>query len=676
MQKISYQLIAPNTYWIGHHDENNFLDCNTYLIIDNDEAVLIEPGSVIDFPKFYSVLTTLVPLEKIKYIILGHQDPDVCSNVPLLEQKGFVGKIVSHWRTINFVKYYGITSSFIAINEQKYQLTLKSGRILKFINTPYLHFPGAIATLDEKNDILFSSDLFSAFSYNSEIYADKDYLEKMLTFHEHYMPSNDVLRPVMDVISSMNISMIAPQHGSIIKHNIPKYINALRDLECGEYIKPIKKALTDKHNYQDICNQFLKRYFAIFKEADIEEVFKDSKIKVNTKSHYIVDYQLPREELLDKFFEQIYTKKGISWITVIEPFIVKVCQEYGIPLPTIISSILQVKEKSNADLSNENQILKDINNKLEHDISETKERVLRCPITNLFNEIFYKNYFEDQLKNYPLESESDFSILFISIDNLSDINYKYGNDIKNETMQNLAYLLNELKENNHLIFKIYETYFTYYVNNSTEEDSLKLADKIKNAVKSSDFFVEPITVSLGLVRYSEVKKYFLAKQDIFSRMNNIARTRLKIATSRGTNSVVTESKLHTIMDTRGKVLVVDNDLFNAQLIKTALERHDYEVIITDDPAKAIDIAKTDLPNFIISEIMLPKFDGFKIMDTIEKDSLTKHIPFILMSHKKDDEFVARAFKFNILYYFKKPFMLSELTALLDNKIKRSPTTWK
>ena len=58
-----------------------------------------------------------------------------------------------------------------------YSLTLASGRELQFVPTPYLHFPGAITTYDPLNGMLFSSDLFGAFSVETDFYADENYIE-------------------------------------------------------------------------------------------------------------------------------------------------------------------------------------------------------------------------------------------------------------------------------------------------------------------------------------------------------------------------------------------------------------------------------------------------------------------------------------------------------------------
>lgn len=71
--------------------------------------VLIDPGSVLDFEAVYRNVTRLVPIEKVKYVVLHHQDPDLCASVPLFEKMGAKFQIVTHWRSQTLIKYYGVT---------------------------------------------------------------------------------------------------------------------------------------------------------------------------------------------------------------------------------------------------------------------------------------------------------------------------------------------------------------------------------------------------------------------------------------------------------------------------------------------------------------------------------------------------------------------------------------
>ncbi|MFP4492228.1 MAG: hypothetical protein ACLFNZ_12185, partial [Spirochaetaceae bacterium] len=52
-------------------------------------GVLIDPGSKLDFEEVYRKVTSVLPPESLKYIVLLHQDSDIASSVPLFEERGF-----------------------------------------------------------------------------------------------------------------------------------------------------------------------------------------------------------------------------------------------------------------------------------------------------------------------------------------------------------------------------------------------------------------------------------------------------------------------------------------------------------------------------------------------------------------------------------------------------------
>lgn len=229
--------IAEGVYWVGFHDEAAGFHCNPYLIVDGEEAVLIDPGSIPHYPLVLNKVVSVVELPKIRYIIAHHQDPDLCAAIPKFEEViNRPTSVVTHTRAAVLIAHYGLKSDFYHVDREGWQLTLKSGRRLRFIFTPYLHFPGAFVTYDEKTRTLFTSDLFGAFSFDWHLYAGEYYIEAMKAFHENYMPSREILASAMRKLKKLDIKLIAPQHGSLIDKNILEHIEALENLECGDYM--------------------------------------------------------------------------------------------------------------------------------------------------------------------------------------------------------------------------------------------------------------------------------------------------------------------------------------------------------------------------------------------------------------------------------------------------------
>lgn len=228
--------VTRDIHWVGFYDEEAHLHCNPYLLIDNEDVVLIDPGSIPHFPIVMRKVVDLVSPENISTIIVSHQDPDVCGNLTVMED--VIGRddlrILAHSNTIRLIRHYGIRSNPYAVDENGFKTKLKSGRVLEFIFTPYLHSPGAIVTYDKKTRTLFSSDIFGAISKNWSLFAQGDFLKPMAEFHRLYMPSGTILSSCMEKISRLEIDRILPQHGSILEGaNVQKAIKHLKALPCG-----------------------------------------------------------------------------------------------------------------------------------------------------------------------------------------------------------------------------------------------------------------------------------------------------------------------------------------------------------------------------------------------------------------------------------------------------------
>lgn len=228
--------ILRDIFWVGFEEKETALHCNPYILIDKEEVVLFDPGSIPDFPKIMRKIIDVVRPGSISTIVVSHQDPDVCGNLAIVEDviENPELRIVSHSNTGRLIYHYGLKSKMYYADRNDYRLTLKSGRELEFIYAPYLHSPGAIVTYDHKTRSLFSGDLFGGVSKEWSLFAEADFLEPMKTFHQLYIPSNEILRIFMEKLTDYRIDRILPQHGSVIEgDDVQKAIDFLHDLPCG-----------------------------------------------------------------------------------------------------------------------------------------------------------------------------------------------------------------------------------------------------------------------------------------------------------------------------------------------------------------------------------------------------------------------------------------------------------
>ncbi len=228
--------VERGIHWVGYYDEEANLHCNPYIVIDEEDIILFDPGSIPHFPIVMRKVIDLIKPEDISVIVCSHQDPDVCGNLAVVEDviNNRDLKLVAHNNSIRLIRHLGLRSDFYAVDEHDFRLTLKSGRVLEFLFAPFLHSPGAIVTYDRKTKSMFTGDIFGAISRDWHLFADDDILSKMDAFHQQYMPSSHILNTFLERFECYEIDRIFPQHGSILEgETVNSAIEHLKTLPCG-----------------------------------------------------------------------------------------------------------------------------------------------------------------------------------------------------------------------------------------------------------------------------------------------------------------------------------------------------------------------------------------------------------------------------------------------------------
>ncbi len=228
-KKIAPVEIADSIYWLGSTNVSDFLQINTYMVYRNGKGIVIDPGPRKYFKETLTALEEIAPKEDIFALVLSNQDPDICSSITSWENEGFNGKIIAHWRTGLFVDSYGLLNP---IHNIKDDFTGPQAEYLSldFISFPYLHSPGALLTYDSVTGTLFSSDLFGAFGSTGNLYADDEYFKRMLKYNKHFLLTGQNLSAAISQLNTLDLKIIAPQHGCVITDQHEKYFQAFRHI--------------------------------------------------------------------------------------------------------------------------------------------------------------------------------------------------------------------------------------------------------------------------------------------------------------------------------------------------------------------------------------------------------------------------------------------------------------
>ncbi|WP_320035661.1 FprA family A-type flavoprotein [Halarcobacter sp.] len=241
--------IAPNIYFIGAFDPDirtfdiimktaNGSSYNAYLI-KTDEGVVIVDTVKEEFKKdFFEKIEKLCSYDEIKYVISHHLEPDHAGAIPELIEKAPQAKVlispqatamlkaITHKDNIDFETVW--TNKSIKLGD----------KTIKFLTTPYLHWPETMSSYVEEDKLLFSGDVFGSHYYDKRLFDDLvgDFFYAFKYYYDHIMrPFKSYALNAIKLYDRFEIDIIATLHGPILRDNPKKYIDYYRKWSQDDY---------------------------------------------------------------------------------------------------------------------------------------------------------------------------------------------------------------------------------------------------------------------------------------------------------------------------------------------------------------------------------------------------------------------------------------------------------
>ena len=214
------------------------VQANHHVIVNGKEAIVLDPGGHKVFNRIFSDVSALKSSPTVKYIFLSHQDPDIVAAtngwLMITEAEALVSSL---WT--RFVPHFGVDKyleeRLIPIPDEGQWLTL-GGSELCIVPAHFLHSCGNFHIYDPTSKILYTGDLGASLGNSYREVPDFDsHLPSMDGFHQRYMSSNKALTAWVKMVRSLDIEIIAPQHGAFFrgKDKVNRFLDWLEGLPCG-----------------------------------------------------------------------------------------------------------------------------------------------------------------------------------------------------------------------------------------------------------------------------------------------------------------------------------------------------------------------------------------------------------------------------------------------------------
>ena len=118
------------------------------------------------------------------------------------------------------------------------------------------------------------------------------------------------------------------------------------------------------------------------------------------------------------------------------------------------------------------------------------------------------------------------------------------------------------------------------------------------------------------------------------------------------------------------ILVVDDSITTRSLEKSILEAHGYRVRVAVDGMDGLAQLRTAKPDLVIADILMPRLDGFGLLDEMKKDRELAGIPVIIVSTEGKDEDTVRGLQAGAVAYVRKPFRNEAVADLIRQVVER------
>jgi NADH oxidase (H2O-forming) len=246
---------ADGVHWIGALDPTlrtfdiilstaNGTTYNAYLVRGNEGVAVIDTVKENFSDEFFARLESEADYSEIKAIVLNHLEPDHTGALPELMRRAPQAQLYISQRATSMLKALLKPSSesfeYTTVNTDD---TVSLGdRTLRFLHTPFLHWPDTQCTYLEEEGILFSGDVFGCHYCDKRLYNDLvgDFRFSFDYYYAHIMrPFKNHVMDALKLIEPLKLKQIAPTHGPILRERPRRYVTHYRELSTSSLSREI-----------------------------------------------------------------------------------------------------------------------------------------------------------------------------------------------------------------------------------------------------------------------------------------------------------------------------------------------------------------------------------------------------------------------------------------------------
>ena len=204
---------------------------NAYAVRGAEGVALFETVKEKFFDEYLQNLKEVCSLDEVKYIVVGHTEPDHSGSLEKLLDLTPNATVVGSATAITFLKEI-VNKPFASRAVKEGDTIDLGGRTLTFLSVPFLHWPDSMYTYIPEMKALFTVDSFGCHYADDRVFndlIDGDFTEAYKYYFDCIMgPFKPFVLKALDKIKPLDIQFIGNGHGPVLRANIPHYLEQYR----------------------------------------------------------------------------------------------------------------------------------------------------------------------------------------------------------------------------------------------------------------------------------------------------------------------------------------------------------------------------------------------------------------------------------------------------------------
>jgi anaerobic nitric oxide reductase flavorubredoxin len=268
--------ISSDVHWVGVNDTETKLfeglwsipegvSLNSYLVKGSEKTALIDSVHEKKAGEHFGKISQLTDLSKIDYLIINHMELDHTGAIPELLKKAPNTKVVyTPLAKAIFKKFYGFDpADEILVKNDDFMISL-GNKTLRFLQTPWLHWPETMSTYLIENKVLFCCDAFGSFKklpdgaiMESDIDLEKQNVCGCLKkyFASVFNGQREWILKAIEKFETLNpaLEVLAPSHGPVFTISAKETIRQWAAWSRGNYTKTVVVAYGTMYGISAKC---------------------------------------------------------------------------------------------------------------------------------------------------------------------------------------------------------------------------------------------------------------------------------------------------------------------------------------------------------------------------------------------------------------------------------------